>query len=202
MTELRSAPVDAPAGAPGRRSDLDSRSDLAPQLEPVRQALLRDAQGTVADILGTARADAAQIVARAQSSCDEAVEHARQRAVASAHAQSEQALADARREAHAVVLRAEGQLRRQLVNRVYDAAEGLRADPRYPALLDHLAALARAQLGQGALVTADPQPGGGVLASAGSRRVDYRLRALADLALDAVSEDITFGATTEETPWA
>lgn len=177
-------------------------TEVERQLQPVRRALLEEAQAAAAQILAEARAESDQIVARAQAESDEAVGHARHRAALAAQQRNEEGLAAARREAHSSVLRTRAELRHELTAQVYAAAERLVTDPRYPALLDRLEELARAQLGQGALVTRDPRPGGGVVARAGSRQVDYRLRALADLALAAVADDdeILEGAG-EGGPW-
>jgi vacuolar-type H+-ATPase subunit E/Vma4 len=177
------------------------RAGLEQQLGPVRRALLEDARAAAAQVLGAARAEAQQIVAGAQQESDEAVERARQRAAAAARALSEQAQAAARRDAHGTVLRAEADLHLQLAAEVYAAAERLAQDPRYPLLLDHLEGLARSQLGEEAVVTRDPQPGGGVVATAGGRRVDYRLRALADLAMAAVADEMTPTGDGEGEPW-
>ncbi len=176
-------------------------TDLERQLEPVRRALLEDAQGGAEEILAAARAGAATVVARAQAESDEAVEHARERAAATARSRREQSLSTARRAAHGSVLRAEAAVRRELAGQVHVAVEALPDDPRYPALLDRLEALAHAQLGHGAMITRDPRPGGGVIARAASRQVDYRLPALADLALDAIADDVALDESVEGEPW-
>lgn len=175
-------------------------SGVEQQLRPVRAALVADARAEAARILAAARAEAEQIIGRAQADSDEAVEHARRRAEAAGREQQQEGLAAARREAHATVLRARAELRRELAAQVHAAAERLPADPRYPALLDHLETLAKSQLGQSALVLRDPR-GGGVVARAGSRQVDYRLPALAELALDAVADDSALEAPGEGEPW-
>jgi hypothetical protein len=56
--------------------------------------------------------------------------------------------------------------------------------------LDHLEALARAQLGDAVEIERDPAPYGGVFAVAGSHQVDYRLPILADRALDAIADEV------------
>jgi hypothetical protein len=66
----------------------------------------------------------------------------------------------------------------------------LRADPRYPALLDHFEQVARRQLGADAVIERDPDGVGGIVAHQGDRRVDYSLAALADRALDTLGDDI------------
>ena len=52
------------------------------------------------------------------------------------------------------------------------------------------AALAAAQLGAEAEITVDPDGEPGIVASAGHRRVDYRLTTLADRAFDALGADV------------
>jgi hypothetical protein len=63
-------------------------------------------------------------------------------------------------------------------------------DPSYPRLLDRLEELARAQLGADVVIDRDPPSDGGVLASSGDRRVDYRLDALAERAAIAIEDEV------------
>lgn len=159
-------------------------------LEPVRRTLLDDARRAAGEIVAEAQRRAEQIVDDARSEADEALGEARRRAEASAAAQAEQTLARDRRAAYSNVLRTRDELRRELTDRVRSAAVDLRHDPRYPALLDQLEQLAREQLGGEIEIERDPQPGGGIVATAGGRRVDYRLAALADRAVNAIADEV------------
>jgi hypothetical protein len=166
-------------------------SNLREQLEPVRAALRADAEQRAAEILDQGRRTANATVATAQAASDEAVSHACDRAVATAQAQRQQAQAAARRDVHRDVLVAEADLRRTIVDGAVTAASSMVDDPRYPLLLDRLEMLAHRQLGPDAVVLRDPADGPGLVATAGARRVDYRLATLARRALDARGDLLT-----------
>lgn len=170
--------------------DALAANGLDESLGPVRHALLADAEADAERIVAEAERAADELVGEAERGADAAIENSRRHAEASRRAQADQALARARREAHLIIQQARADLRRQLVDRIQTAAESLRDDARYPALLDHLEDLARSQLGDDALIQRDPVPGGGIVATAGGRRVDYRLHVLADRALDAIADEV------------
>jgi vacuolar-type H+-ATPase subunit E/Vma4 len=159
-------------------------------LEPVRTALLDDAHREADDIVAAARAAAAESVAAAEHEADEALRQVRRRKEATARARAERAREDARRTANAELLRARDELHRQLAEAVHEAVHDLTRDPRYPALLDRLEQLAREQLGNAAEIERDPAGYGGVVATEGHRRVDYRLPALADRALATIADEV------------
>ena len=157
-------------------------------LEPVRLALLADAQAAATEIVGQASAEAAAVVARANGEADAAVDQARQRAEETGAAHAAMTVTRARREAHTTVLQAREALRRELDRRVGIAVEAMRDDPRYSALLDRLETLARTQLG--AAVDIEHPPEGGIVAIDGPRRVDYRLVALAERELEELADEV------------
>lgn len=169
-------------------SDRSGADALSTALEPVRLALLADAQAEAAAIVDQAKVEAAGVVARAHGDVDTAVGQARRRAEDVGAAHAAMTLTRARREAHATVLQAREALRRELVRRVVIAVEAMRGDQRYPALLARLEALARSQLGTAALIEYPPE--GGIVAVDGPRRVDYRLAALAERELDALADEV------------
>lgn len=161
---------------------------LAPEsdatLGPVRQALrasaekqasgIRDDAGRqAAALLDAARAEAAGILAAAA-------------AAGAAAARSEAALRSARvrRQAHELVLAQRSSLRLELHRRVREAVTGLRSDPRYAELVARLTEQCRELLGPDASVSESPE--GGVVAEAGSRRLDLSLPVLADMTLDSM----------------
>lgn len=165
---------------------------LRASLAPVRHALLDDAAAEADAVLTRARSDADATVGAARDEVQAAVEQERARATAARAARSDIALAEARRTAHRTVLRARADVWRALVDRVVAEVDELRDDPRYPALLDHLTALARDQLGADA--TVEEHPDGGIVARAGPRRVEYGLPSLARRSLTNI-------AGKEDGPW-
>ncbi|WP_205759923.1 hypothetical protein [Arthrobacter sp. PAMC25564] len=161
---------------------------LAPEadaaLGPVRQALraaaekqateLRDDAGRqAAALLDAARAEAAGILAAAATEGETA-----------ARAEAALRSARARRQAHELVLAQRSSLRLELHRRVREAAAGLKSDPRYAELMARLTEQCRELLGPDASVSESPE--GGVVAEAGSRRLDLSLPALAELTLDSI----------------
>ena len=159
-------------------------------LEPVRASLLADAETEAATILREAQAVARGATDDAEREVDAVVDRARRRTERSARARADQDSARVRRDAHRQLLDAQESLRARFVDRVHDAVWGLRLDPRYPALLDALEARARHQLGEDVEIERDSD-GGGVVATAEARRVDYGLDALAGMAVEAHSEEVS-----------
>jgi len=158
-------------------------------LAPVREALLttaearahllrQDAEEQAKAMLAAAGAEAARIISAAVSEGE-------------ASARSDAALRSARvrRQAKELVLAQQNALRRELQQQVHDAALTLRQDASYPALLAVLTEQCRAVLG--AEVTLSEDPAGGVVAQAGSRRLDLSLPALAARTLDAMSPQVS-----------
>jgi hypothetical protein len=96
----------------------------------------------------------------------------------------------ARRVARGRILGAQRAVYDDLRAAVAAAVSALRDAPDYPDLLDGWEALARTQLGPHAVVTRDPSPDGGVIATLGERRVDYTLAALAERELDRLAEKV------------
>ena len=188
MTARLDPSLDAPTDQPLDQPSARAAGDLAQALEPVRLALLADARSEAEQLIAAARAAGDTLVAEAEQRADAAVEQARRRAVLAGAAQADQAARRAHRVGHRAVLHTEDEQRRQLVDRVRSAVAGVRTDARYPELLDHLEQLARTQLGDGAVTVRDPEPDGGVVATDGPRRVDYRLPALADRALRSIAD--------------
>ncbi|MET3945981.1 vacuolar-type H+-ATPase subunit E/Vma4 [Arthrobacter sp. UYCu512] len=155
-------------------------------LEPVRRALraaaekqaaeLRDSSGRQAnELLADARAEAAEILGAAAK---EGGESARSEAVLLS--------ARVRRQAHELVLAQRNSLRLELHRGLREAVRGLTSDPRYTGLMDRLTARCRELLGPDVVVSTSPD--GGVVAEAGSRRLDLSLPLLAEMTLDAMPE--------------
>jgi vacuolar-type H+-ATPase subunit H len=163
-------------------------AELVDRLEPVRCALLADAHDEADRLLTAARTHAREVVDRAEQDVADAVADAVRRRTIASRAHADQIRARARADAHAEQLAARERNLQELRRAVRDAALRLRHDRRYPALLDDLQVMARAQLGPDARIERDPTPVGGIVATAGRRRVDYSLPALADRAIAAHPE--------------
>lgn len=95
-----------------------------------------------------------------------------------------------RRRARELRLRAQQALLDEVRTRAREAALALSEDPRYPELLERLRRIAIAQLGSEAELEIDPPSVGGVIARAGSVRVDYTLPALAERTLEALNGEL------------
>ncbi len=169
-------------------------SSLESALEPVRRALLDDAERRADELVEAARAAAHERTSAAEQRATNEVERARRRARATAVARTDRAVAEARRRAHAQVLETDAEIAGDVANRVHRAVGAMVDDPRYPALLSHLEVLARRQLGDDANVVVD-ETDGGVVAVLDGRRVDYRLTALADRVLAVVADDLEESGT-------
>jgi vacuolar-type H+-ATPase subunit E/Vma4 len=174
--------------APVAHHPLDT--GLAQDLEPVRRALLAEADLTAQQILDEASHAAECVTRNAERESAAQLDEVNRRNQRSAQAYRAQALRRAHSEAHEVRLRTQAAIHQQLVDHTRRSVVAMRSDPRYPALLDGLEALARRQLGAGAVIDRDPDPDGGLIAVSGSRRVDYTLPALADRALDALGDEV------------
>jgi len=162
----------------------------APELEPVRRALLDDAAAEAEGLVDAAIREVEASIAEVQQQCDQEVSEIEQRSARAARASLDQRISIARAEAHRAVLGARSRAHDRLVEAARAAAIELRQDPRYPALLDHFEAVAREQLGDEAVIERDPDPAGGIVAELGSRRVDYSLPQLADRALDVLADEV------------
>jgi len=167
-----------------------SPASLDQVLEPVRAALLADAGAEADRIVEEATRSATETMAAAETEAEATIERSRRRAELSSRAHSERVLARLRNDEQRGLHDAQLQLLSQLIETVHVSARRLRDDPRYPALLDQLESMARAQLGEDAVIERDPNPDGGLVARAGTRRVDYRLPVLAERALDDLSDEV------------
>ena len=157
-------------------------------LAPVRAHLLGAARAEADRIVEQARAEAAAILGDAHRDADQAV------GLAAAQGRADGALAAAaqrsraREQARSIVLGAQRQARDELRARVVAAAAGLRAEPGYERLLAGLTEMAAAAAGPDAAITVDPA--GGVVALARGVVVDCTLARLADLAVDALGDEV------------
>lgn len=158
-------------------------------LHAVQDALLADATAEADAIRDAARRDADGVVEAARRDAERMVAVARADGEAEARRVSAIGLARARREAREQVLSARRAAVERLLAAAARAAVALRGDAGYPELLDGLGRAARGQLGDDAVVRVDTRAGG-LVATAGSRSVDYRLDVLADRCVEAMGSRI------------
>lgn len=161
---------------------LAPESDAA--LEPVRKALHSAADKQAADLRDDARSQASALVEAARAEAAAILSAAAKEGEAVARSEAALRSARARREAHELVLAQRSSLRLELHRRVREAAAGLESDPRYPELVTRLTEQCRDLLGPDAVVSESPE--GGVVAEAGSRRLDLSLPVLAEISLDSI----------------
>jgi vacuolar-type H+-ATPase subunit E/Vma4 len=165
-------------------------SETRAELGPVREALFADAKFEADRLIADATSAAASEAEEAEREADAEIERAARRGAASARARANQELARARNIAHHQTLQAKDDIRGRFHDAVQVAALDLRNDARYPALLNELEGLARDQLGPNTRIERDPNGLGGIVGVSGARRVDYTLPALADRALESVSDKV------------
>lgn len=153
-------------------------------LAPLVSALLERARRDAHAALDRADEDALGVVAQARAEADTLLMDARAKGAADGAAVSASQRLRAERQARALVLAAESEAREDLRTAAREGVAGLRSDPRYPEMIQSLRARATRELGPGATVT--ELEGGGILAEAGSRRVEYSLLALAEDLTDRI----------------
>lgn len=160
--------------------------------EPLRDAILADAHAAAERVLARADEQAVAKLRDAEQTGRALVERARAEGIAAAAIAGAYEEARGTRVARAAELAARRELYEELGRQARAAARELRTQPGYEALLDRLAAGARAQLGPAAEIERDPPDSGGIRASSGARHVDYTLDALAGRCLERL------GARVEE----
>ncbi len=159
-------------------------------LQPLRTALLADAQARADELLEDVLRECEETLAVARAEADAMVARARASARAQAEADARRELAAARRDASLAVLQAQRAAYELLRRDVASAALELRNDARYPSLLDRLEGRVRATLGADARIERDPPERGGVIGRLDTRTVDATLPTLAEQALDDLGVEI------------
>ena len=159
-------------------------------LQPLRTALLADAQATadalLEDVVRESRGDTRD----ARAEADAMVARARASAQAQTQADARRELAAARRDASLAVLQARRAAYELLRRDVISAALELRNDARYPSLLDRLEGRVRATLGGDARIERDPPDAAASSGAATARTVDATLPTLAEQALEDLGVEI------------
>ena len=159
-------------------------------LDPLRAAFLAQATADADRILAQAAQEARGRVAAAGREAAAIVARARREGEAEAEREAARARTAAERNGRSLALEARREVCDAFREQARAAAQRLRDDPAYPALLDRLERAARAQLGDGAEVERDAAGVGGVRARRGGRAVDYSLAALVDRCVDALGPHI------------
>lgn len=165
---------------------LPKRSDAA--LAPVRESLLIAAQKEAGDLRRVAGEEAMAMLDAARREADRIRTAAAQEGAAAARSQAALRSIWMRRQAHEMVLTRQNALRLELQRQVRESAAASRADPRYPPLLARLTEQSHVLLGAQATVTESSE--GGVVAEAGSRRLDLSLPALATRTLESMTQEV------------
>lgn len=157
---------------------------------PLRQALLESARAELDEQQGRDEAAASERLEKAREQAEILVAERRLEGERAASREAARIRADAVRSAREARLRAQRGLVDELRSRALQAVLDLRCDPRYGALLDRLAEMARSQLGSDVEIERDPPGVGGVLARSGARSVDYSLVAIVDRAIDGLGTEL------------
>lgn len=146
-------------------------------LAPLRAAIADAARSEARAVAAAARREVRSRGAAAAAEADRLRADAVRAGEDAAASEAGLLLARARRSARREVLAAEADAVTRFEEALAAAASRLRDDPEYPAILDRLRRRARHVLGDGARIEESAQ--GGVVAEAGTRRVDLRLPELA-----------------------
>jgi len=147
------------------------------------QALRRAARERAEQMLAGAREETAALLAKRRAAAGRL-----------ADLEERERLAQARAEARATVLSAQRAVLSEATAAARDEARRLVADRSYQALLERLAVDARARLSAAGPVEIVSAPGGGFVARAGSRQLDYSLGAQLDRCLESIAGEL-------EHPW-
>lgn len=158
-------------------------------LDPVREALLAQAEAEAEGLVGRAEDRAAAQVAQAEEQKAALVRRARAEGEAAAELEAASELTRARRKARTLVFEAQRAVYDDARREARAAVQRLRSEPRYEELLELLAALAREELGSEAELEFDPADGG-VIGRVGNRRVDHTLPALVERCLAEHAADL------------
>lgn len=161
---------------------------LAPEanaaLAPLRQALRTNAKEQAAEIRDGAGREAAGLLASAREQAAAILAEATQAGADEARSQAALRSSRVRREAQELVLAQRNAVLAELRRRLKERVSTLQDDPRYPALVARLTEHCRRLLGPSTRVSESPS--GGVVAEAGTRRLDLSFPVLAELALDSM----------------
>lgn len=157
-------------------------------LAPLHARLLERATAAADALTAAAQDDAERMLSTARAQAEALLQAARDEGAADVAALLVAERSRVRRRTRSTVLRAQSGVLGELERRSLETAQRLRAAPEYPRWRAGLDRAVRAALGPDAAVS--EHPAGGVVGSAGSRRVDLSLPALVGRALPAGAEDL------------
>jgi len=157
-------------------------------LAPTRARMLRDAADQATQILADAQREADAIAAQARQDAERTVALAGAAGRAQAVPQAAAVRRQARRDAQSALLAAQCEAYGELCARVRVGVDGLRGEPGYERLLEALTRMARLEAGPGATVAASED--GGVVARSPGVLVDCSLPRLANLAVEALQQEV------------
>lgn len=151
-------------------------------LDPVREALLAQAEAEAERVVGQAEDRAAAQVAQAEEQKAALVLRARAEGEAAAELEAASELTQARRTARTLILEAKRAVYDDVRRESQAAVQRLRSEPRYVELVERLAARAREELGPEVELELD-LPDGGIIGRVENRRVDHTLPTLVERCL-------------------
>jgi vacuolar-type H+-ATPase subunit E/Vma4 len=159
-------------------------------LEPLRRALRAEAETDTASRRAEVAARCDRIITAAEAEARRLTTQGRTEGERAAEHEAVRRRAAATRRAREIRLEAQRRQVEELRRRARAEALALRADDRYPALLDRLSRAAQEQLGDEADVVVDPPELGGVIGRRGNASVDYTLPAIADRIVDDLGPEL------------
>jgi vacuolar-type H+-ATPase subunit E/Vma4 len=159
-------------------------------LVAVQDAALEAARADADALLSSAAERAGALLAAARSEALAMVDARSAAAERLADQERQARLAVARAEARSIVLRAQRSVLAGATAEAHAAARRLVSDPRYEPLIKRLTVEAHERLSPAGTVAIVAAPGGGLLARAGSREIDYSLDAQVDRSLETLSGEL------------
>jgi vacuolar-type H+-ATPase subunit E/Vma4 len=166
---------------------VDALPGAGSPLDPLVAALVDRAGRDAAEVLATAGAEAQEVLRGARAEADALLAEARSQGAADAAVLLAAERSRAERTARGIVLAAQQAAHESARQAARVAVSQLRHDPAYPALVDALRARAHRELGPDVQVS-EPA-GGGLVAEAGGRRLEFVLADLADDLLESLDRD-------------
>lgn len=153
-------------------------------LAPLRQALRTAAERQIAEIRDAAGREAEAVLTSARDQAAQLLADAAREGGDAARSAAARRSSRIRREAQELVLARRNAVLAKLRGDLRARASALQDDPRYPELMTVLTEQCWTLLGRSARVSESPN--GGVIAEAGSRRLDLSMPVLAELVLDSL----------------
>lgn len=151
---------------------MDGSPDLSTELEPLRAALLAEAQRDADATFAEARARVQAIGVEADAACGRILSRARAEGETAAARRTAHRLVEAKRAARGNVLKAQRAAYDALFDAVLAELRTVREREEYASLENRLANAAASALGEDAVVERDPGGRGGVSARLDDRYVD------------------------------